>query len=116
MVTSAFALTVLGTVYEYLHHRVGVAFVGVATAILAAFGAHANGASSTITLDVAIDAHGVTYSGARTPWTAIALVDVEALGRRATVRLHTVGGIVRLGPTTQANANAIAAAVRAAKA
>jgi protease PrsW len=116
MVTCAFALTIVGTWYEFLHHRVGVAFVVIAAAILAAFGALGNGAASTIPLDVAIDAHGVTYSGARTPWSAIALVDVEAVGRRALVRLHTMSGIVRLGPTSPAHANAIAVAVRAAKA
>jgi hypothetical protein len=119
MVACAFALTLLGTVYELMHHRVNVAFVVVSTIILAVFGGLAHGASSTIPLDVAIDAQGVTYSGARTPWTAIALVDVEALGRRgrrALVRLHTMAGIVKLGPTTAANADAIASAVRAAKA
>jgi RsiW-degrading membrane proteinase PrsW (M82 family) len=119
MVTCAFVLTILGTIYEMMHHRVSGVFVVVSTVILAIFGALAHGASSTIPLDVAIDAQGVTYSGARTPWTAIALVDVEALGRRgkrALVRLHTMGGIVKLGPTSSANANAIAAAVRAAKA
>jgi RsiW-degrading membrane proteinase PrsW (M82 family) len=116
MVTSAFTLTILGTAYEMQHHRVGIAFVVIATTILAVFGALANGAASTIPLDVAIDAHGVTYSGSRTPWPAIALVDVEAVGRRAVVRLHTMAGLVRLGPTSPANANEIAAAVRAAKA
>jgi hypothetical protein len=119
MVTCAFALTLLGTLYEVLHHRVNAGFIGMSTIFLAIFGALAHGASSTIPLDVAIDAQGVTYSGARTPWTAIALVDVEALGRggrRALVRLHTMAGIVKLGPTSAGNANAIAAAVRAAKA
>jgi hypothetical protein len=116
MIACAFAMTILGTVYEVLHHRVSVAFLGLGTTILAILGAFAHGVSSTIPLDVAIDAHGVTFSGARTPWTAIALVDVESAGRRALVRLHTTSGIVRLGPTSPASANAIAAAVRAAKA
>jgi hypothetical protein len=116
MIGCAFLMTILGTVYEMFHHRVGVVFVALATLLLAVLGAFAHGVSSTIPLDVAIDAHGVTFSGARTPWSAIALVDVEAMGQRAVVRLHTLTGIVRLGPTTPANANAIAAAVRAAKA
>jgi RsiW-degrading membrane proteinase PrsW (M82 family) len=115
MVVCAFAMTILGTVYEVFHHRVGVVFVALASLLLGALGAFAHGVSSAIPLDVAIDAHGVTFSGARTPWNAIGLVDLEPLGRRAVVRLHTMDGVVRLGPTRPANAEAIAAAIRAAK-
>jgi RsiW-degrading membrane proteinase PrsW (M82 family) len=113
LVACALALTVLGGAYEYLHHRIGVVFVGLATAILALFGLAAYGASETIPLDVAIDAQGVTLSGARTPWRAIVSLDVETKGSRANVLLHTTGRLVRLGPASPDTARAIAAAIRA---
>ena len=81
----AFALTVLGGGYELLHHRIGVVFVSLATAMLALFGLAAYGASETIPLDVAIDAQGVTLGGARTPWRAVVSMRVEVTGKRARV-------------------------------
>jgi protease PrsW len=113
LVACAFALTVLGGAYEYLHHRIGAVFVGLATGILALFGLAAWGASETIPLDVAVDAQGVTLSGARTPWRAIVSLDVETKGKRANVVLHTTNHHVRLGPASPATAQAIAAAIRA---
>jgi RsiW-degrading membrane proteinase PrsW (M82 family) len=116
LIACAFALTVLGGAYEYLHHRVGIVFVGLATAILALFGLSAYGASETIPLDVAIDAQGVTFGGARTPWRAVVNLDVEVSGKRARVLLRTTESVVRLGPASVETAQAIAASIRAAHA
>jgi len=114
MIACAFSLTVLGTAYELLHHRVGVVFVGLATSMLVLFGLAAYGASTTIPLDVAVDAQGVTFAGARTPWGAILGFDVVPSGARAVVRLHTRTGVIRLGPARAATADALLAALRAA--
>jgi RsiW-degrading membrane proteinase PrsW (M82 family) len=116
MVLCAFALTVVGTAYELLHHRVGVVFVVLASAMLALFGFAAYGTSATIPLDVAIDVKGVTFAGACTPWTALGAVAVEASGRRAHVRLETTTGVQRLGPTSATTASSIVAAIGAARA
>jgi RsiW-degrading membrane proteinase PrsW (M82 family) len=112
LVLCAFALTVLGGAYEYLHHRIGIVFVGIATVMLVLFGVAAYGASATIPLDVAIDAQGVTLGGARTAWREVVSLDVEGSGGRAQVVLHTAERAVRLGPTTLANAHVIAASIR----
>jgi RsiW-degrading membrane proteinase PrsW (M82 family) len=113
LILCAFALTVLGGAYEYLHHRIGVVFVALATVMLALFGVAAYGASGTIPLDVAIDSQGVTLGGARTSWRAVVSLDVELAGSRSHVVLHTTESAVRLGPTTIANAQALAASIRA---
>ncbi len=114
MVLCAFALTVLGSAYELLHHRAGVVFVGLATAMLALFGLAAYGASETIPLDVAIDAWGITFAGARTPWAAVLGARIERPARRTTfVRVETRGGTWRLGPTSPENARRIADACSA---
>jgi RsiW-degrading membrane proteinase PrsW (M82 family) len=116
MIACAFALTVLGGAYEYLHHRVGVVFVAIATAMLALFGLAAHGASSTIPLDVAVDAQGVTFAGGRTPWGAIVGVAVERAGAaRAFVLLRLVDRVVRLGPASVDAARGIEQAVRAGR-
>jgi RsiW-degrading membrane proteinase PrsW (M82 family) len=113
MVLCAFALTVVGIAYEYLHHRVGVVFVGIATVLLASFGLAAWGASATIPLDVAIDARGVTFAGGRTPWAAILGVTLEGAGGRAWIRLRTRAGDTRIGPTNVDTARAIVGAIGA---
>jgi RsiW-degrading membrane proteinase PrsW (M82 family) len=116
LIVCSFALTVVGGAYEYLHHRVGIVFVGLSTVLLALFGLSAYGASETIPLDVAIDAQGVTFGGARTPWRAVVNLDVEVNGKRARVLLRTTESVVRLGPTSIEKAQAIAASIRAAHA
>jgi RsiW-degrading membrane proteinase PrsW (M82 family) len=113
MIFCAFALTVLGTAFELLHHRVGVVFVGLGTAMLALFGVAAYGASATIPLDVAVDARGITFAGGLTPWAAIRSFALEPKGARAHVRVETAQGLVRLGP---ARANTAAAIVDAMEA
>ncbi len=112
MLLCAFSLTVLGTAYEFLHHRAGFVFVTLATVMLALFGLAAYGASATIPLDVAIDAWGLTFAGGRTPWRAILGTGVHALraGRLAVVHVQTRDGILRLGPATPETAQAIARA------
>jgi RsiW-degrading membrane proteinase PrsW (M82 family) len=111
MILCAFALTVLGTAYELLHHRAGVVFVGLATAMLALFGLAAYGASETMPLDVAIDAWGITFAGARTPWAAVVGAEIDLRGRAgAFVRLETRDGTLRMGPTTPETARRIAEA------
>ena len=89
IVVCAFSLTLLGGAYEFLHHRIGVVFVSLATTMLALFGLAAYAASETIPLDVAIDAQGVTLGGALTPWRAVVSMRVDAATRRAQVVLHT---------------------------
>jgi hypothetical protein len=109
MILCAFALTVLGSAYELLHHRAGIVFVALATTMLALFGLAAYGASATIPLDVAIDAQGVTFAGGCTPWSAIlgAAIDEGSSSRRAFVRVQTRDGSLRLGPASPAVAQAI---------
>jgi protease PrsW len=115
MVAFAFALTILGAAFELLHHRVGAVFVVIATLMLAAFGLVAYGASATIPLDVAIDAQGITFAGGLTRWVAITGFAAEARGSRAIVRLDTLAGPVRLGPTSPDNAEAMVTAIRASR-
>ncbi len=112
MILCAFALTVLGTAFELLHHRVGVVFVSLATAMLALFGVAAYGASATIPLDVAVDPRGITFAGGLTPWGAIRSFALDAKGSRANVRLETTEGTVRLGPARADTAAAIVDAMK----
>jgi RsiW-degrading membrane proteinase PrsW (M82 family) len=111
MVFCAFALTVLGTAFELLHHRVGVVFVVIATGMLALFGLAAWGTSATIPLDVAVDAKGITFAGGCTPWSAILSHAIDRRGSRTYVLLRTIEGPQRLGPTSAETANAIASAM-----
>jgi len=113
MISCAFALTVLGTAFELLHHRVGAVFVVLATAMLALFGVAAYGASATIPLDVAIDARGITFAGGLTPWGAIRAFALEQKGARAYVRMETAEGSQRLGPARADTAGAILEAMKA---
>jgi RsiW-degrading membrane proteinase PrsW (M82 family) len=115
MIVCAFALTLLGSAYELLHHRVGIVFVVIATVMLGLLGLAAYGASATIPLDVAIDAQGITFAGTRTPWTAITGFDVQLFSGRAFVRLRTSGGMVSLGPADDATAREISASIRAGR-
>jgi RsiW-degrading membrane proteinase PrsW (M82 family) len=111
MIACASGLTVLGVAYELLQHRVGVVFVGIATGVLGVFGALAYGASETIPLDVVVDAQGVTFSGARTAWRALRSAGVVGRGRRAFVVLQSTEATAKVGPATEAQARAIAAAI-----
>jgi RsiW-degrading membrane proteinase PrsW (M82 family) len=115
MVVCAFALTLLGTVYELLHHRVNIVVLAIGAVLLGLFGLAAWAVSATIPLDVALDAQGLTFAGARTAWPAITGASVEQAGSRAYVSLQTPEGAVRIGPTDAANAGAILASIRAAK-
>jgi RsiW-degrading membrane proteinase PrsW (M82 family) len=101
MVFCAFATTVLGAAYELLHHRVGIVFVVIATAMLALFGLAAYAASATIPLDVVIDAQGVTFAGGRTGWRELRGFDLQERGKRAYVALRTAGAPVLLGPASR---------------
>ncbi|MGH7298550.1 MAG: PrsW family intramembrane metalloprotease [Polyangiaceae bacterium] len=112
MVLFAFALTVLGTAYEILHHRVGAVFVTLATTMLALFGLAAWATSATIPLDVAIDARGVTFAGGLTSWVTIRARSIARRRSRAWVVLSTAAGEQCLGPTNQAVADDILAAMR----
>jgi RsiW-degrading membrane proteinase PrsW (M82 family) len=116
MISSAFALTVLGTAFELLHHRVGLVFVVLASVMLALFGLAAYGTSATIPLDVAIDARGITFAGGLTPWGLIQAFAVEQSrgGKRAFVKLQTPDGVHRLGPARADVAESIVAAMRGA--
>ncbi|HEY1693666.1 MAG TPA: PrsW family intramembrane metalloprotease [Polyangiaceae bacterium] len=113
MVFCAFSLTVLGTAYEVLHHRVGVVFVALASAMLALLGLAAWGATVAIPLDVAVDALGVTFAGACTPWSTITSHFVETRRGRSYVVLRTPSGDQRLGPTRETTAVRIAEAILA---
>ncbi len=113
IILSAFSLMVLGGAYEILHHRIGIVFVSLASSMLILFGVAAYGASETIPLDVAVDSRGVTFSGAQTPWSAIVDVSLETNGRRASVLLRTNDGVLRLGPASVEEAEAIAVSIRA---
>jgi RsiW-degrading membrane proteinase PrsW (M82 family) len=115
MIACAFALTIVGTAYELLHHRVGIVFVVLASAMLALFGLAAYGTSATIPLDVAIDAQGITFAGGCTRWSAIVSYDVEPGRRSAYVRLQTAEGVTRLGPARLDVAEDIVDAIRAAR-
>jgi RsiW-degrading membrane proteinase PrsW (M82 family) len=117
MVVSAFAVTVLGSYYELLHHRVGALFVVSASMLLALFGVASYGASETIPLDVVVDDRGVTFAGVRTPWSAIASVRLaphkgaSRTGKTAFVEMQTDARSVRLGPAPATRAAALEAAI-----
>jgi RsiW-degrading membrane proteinase PrsW (M82 family) len=113
MLLCAFALTVLGSAYEYLHHRAGVVFVALAGGMLALFALAGYGTSATIPLDVALDAWGITFAGGRTPWSAVvrATVAPTGAGKRAIVRVQTLDGVLSLGPTSAETARALAEAI-----
>ncbi len=119
MILCAFAITVLGTVYELLHHRVNLVVILIAAMLLALFGLASWAVSATIPLDVAVDALGITYAGAQTPWRAIASFGIEqpsGAAARAYVRLETQEGPVRIGPTDAQTASSIVSTIRAARA
>ena len=113
MVLSAFMMTVLGTAYEVLQHRIGLVFVAVASTVLAVFGAAAYGVSATVPLDAVVDAEGLTFSGATTAWSALRSAAVAVRGRRAFLVVSTDAGEARIGPTSEAQAGQILAAIRA---
>ncbi len=115
MILCAFAITVLGTVYELLHHRVNLVVILIAAGLLGLFGLASWAVSATIPLDVAVDALGITFAGAQTPWRAIAGFTVEQTGARAYVRLETPDGVVRIGPTDAQTATSIMGSIRAAR-
>ena len=115
MVASAVALTVLGLAFELLHHRVGPVFVVIATSMLAGFGLAAYGASATLPLDVAIDAQGITFAGALTRWSRVVGAVLEPRGARAVVRVDTLEGPVRIGPSSLDTGRAIVAAIAASR-
>jgi len=71
--------------------------------------------SATIPLDVAVDALGITFAGAQTPWRAIATFTVEQAGTRTFVRLETREGPVRIGPTDPQTATSIVSTIHAAR-
>jgi RsiW-degrading membrane proteinase PrsW (M82 family) len=112
MIFCAFALTVLSTAFELLHHRVGVVFVSLATLMLALFGLAAWATAATIPLDVALDSRGVTFAGGLTAWASVQARSVLRRGRRAYVVLATADGDQRLGPTSPDAADAMLAAMR----
>jgi hypothetical protein len=111
MIATACGLMALGAVYEATHHRIGLPFIGGATVLLATLGAAGYGAAATMPLDVAVDAHGVTFAGARQPWGAIFGVDLAARGSRSYVVLRSPRGDLRLGPTRLETARALARAI-----
>jgi protease PrsW len=116
MILCAFAITVMGTVYELLQHRVNLVVVLGAAVLLGLFGLAAWAVSATIPLDVAIDAKGITFAGAQTDWRAISGFTVEQTGSRAYVRLETREGPTRIGPTDAQTASSIMGSIRAARA
>jgi hypothetical protein len=115
MVVSALSLTVFATAYDFQHHNVSWAFVALATVLLLAFASSAFGVSSTIPLDAALDARGVTFAGQCTPWSSVAHVSFEAIGRRSSlVRVELRdGGVVRIGPAAHARAHDLGRAIGA---
>lgn len=116
MVVSAFAVTVLGSYYELLHHRVGAPFVVSASALLGLFGLASYGASETIPLDVVVDDGGITFAGVCTPWSAMASVRIAPQsrarpGKSAFVEVQTDARSLRLGPSPRRRAAALAGAI-----
>ena len=115
MVLCAFGVTVLGAVYELLHHRVNFVVLIIGAALLGLFGLAAWAVSATIPLDVAIDGRGITFAGALTGWRTVGGVTLTQAGARAYVRLDTPAGQVRLGPTDAQTAASIVDSIRAVR-
>jgi RsiW-degrading membrane proteinase PrsW (M82 family) len=67
----AFGTFVLGAYFEISHRRVGYGFLGFGTVLVVLLGLAANGLSSTIPLDAAIDENGVTFGGSTRTWESI---------------------------------------------
>jgi RsiW-degrading membrane proteinase PrsW (M82 family) len=112
MIAVAGALMTLGTAYEAMHDRIGVAFVTAAAGALVLFGLTGYAAAVTMPLDVAVDAHGVTFAGATQPWGAIFGVDLTGRGARTYVVLRTARGPLPLGPMRRDTGHALERAVR----
>jgi RsiW-degrading membrane proteinase PrsW (M82 family) len=112
MIAVACALMQLGTGYEAMHERIGLPFVAAAAFALLVFGLAGYAAAATMPLDVAVDAHGVTFAGATQPWGSIFGANVAGRGARTYVELRTARGALRLGPTGPRTARALERAVR----
>lgn len=112
MIAFAFGMTVLGTAYELLQHRVGVAFVAIASVVLGLFGLAAWGVSETIPLDAVLDATGITFSGARTSWRSLRAATLARRGGRTFLLLDTTAGRTQIGPTSEEEAKSILAAIQ----
>jgi RsiW-degrading membrane proteinase PrsW (M82 family) len=113
LIATSCALVGLGAAYEAMHHQVGTPFLAAAGAMLAALGAAGYGTTAAMPLDVAVDAHGVTYAGARQPWGAIFGVEIAMRGARSYVVLRSPRGDLHLGPTRPETARALASAIGA---
>ena len=112
MIATACALVTLGTSFEALHDRVGTSFIVGATLMLLTLGVAGYGAAATMPLDVAVDAHGVTFAGAMQPWGAIFDVEVTRHTGGAYVVLDSARGYIRLGPARVETAQALERVIR----
>jgi RsiW-degrading membrane proteinase PrsW (M82 family) len=119
---STFALIILavavihtGSAYEEIHRRATTLFLAIVTLLLSAFGLAIYFVSTTIPLDVVLDASGVTFAGARTEWARIRGIDrrhVKGLfGHRGWLTLHAADGPLRIGPAPSARIDEIGRAL-----
>jgi RsiW-degrading membrane proteinase PrsW (M82 family) len=90
----AFGIFVLGAVYQLSRHRPSALFVIGSTVLLAPLVLAALGIATTLPLDVAIDAYGVTFAGASRPWRKIQSYRPV----KDHIELDCEGGPLMLGP------------------
>lgn len=94
---SAFALFVLGAVYQQNRERAHLAILALSSVFVLAIGAAAWLVTATVPLDVVVDEEGVTFAGAHRAWADI--TGWDRAGPRA-IELRSNHGDVTLGPAS----------------
>lgn len=105
---SAFALFVLGAVYQQNRERAHLAILALSSVFVLAIGAMAWLVTATVPLDVVVDEEGVTFAGAHRAWADI--TGWDRAGARA-IELRSTHGDVTLGPASPRVIEALLAAL-----
>jgi RsiW-degrading membrane proteinase PrsW (M82 family) len=112
MVVCAGILVISGGAYEQANGRASPLFLGFVTALLGLFGLAVYVLSTSLPLDVVLDASGVTFAGGRTPWAKIRGIERRhargAFGSRGWLTLRTDDGPLRIGPADSTRIEEIA--------
>ena len=110
----------VGIYYEVAHHRTGLVFIHVSTALALLVALIGYGLSQTMPLDVAVDAVGVTFAGSTRTWARITGIERftswGTVGPRFNVRVRSEDGDLVLGPTTQLGVEQLGQRLTAARA
>lgn len=108
----AFGIFVLGAYYQLARQRPTTLFVGGSSVMLALLGVAALGVTTTMELDVAIDAYGITFAGAGRPWRHIYGVAIT----HSHVIVDCEAGPIMIGPASSSVLARIVAEIRTRRA